>query len=630
MRISTLSIATFFLCAAVSAQGPQPGEVLSWQKVSDTAGGFTGVLGGSDIFGRCIAGLGDLDGDGVRDMVVGADNDDDGGTNRGALWILFLNSDGTVKSHQKISSTAGGFTGTLNNQDHFGFSVDSLGDLDGDGVVDLAVGAWMDDDGGVDQGAVWILFLNSDGTVKAHQKISETQGGFTGTLDPSDFLGYALESPGDLDGNGTNDLVVGALFDDDGGTNRGAVWVLFLGTDGMVTSHQKISATQGGFAGPLLNSDYFGTAIAPLGDFDGDGTIDIAVCAEGDDDGGGDRGAVWILLLNSDATVKSHQKISATTGGFTGALDYQDWFGESAEFMGDLDGDGIGDLAVGATNDDDGGSNTGAVWMLFLNADGTVKQHAKITEFQGGFNQALDSFDIFAFSLANLGDIDGDGNVDLAVSAIEDDDGGSNHGSVYVLFLNSVVLDSDNDGLTNPEELALGTDPYDADSDDDGLYDGTEVNDTGTDPLDADSDDDGLLDGWEIDQTGTDPLNPDTDGDGVGDATDPLPTVPGVTTGYVENACRDLADSTLDLDLGLFNGPNNNANKGRRNSLANRAANAANAIAQGDAQSAIDLLNSLLDKIDGQSKPKDWMDESQDQAEMAGTTSLLIALLAYN
>ena len=63
------------------------------------------------------------------------------GADRGAVWMLFLNTDGTVKSHQKISDTEGGFTGTLDNEDHFGNSVASLGDLDGDGVGDLAVGA---------------------------------------------------------------------------------------------------------------------------------------------------------------------------------------------------------------------------------------------------------------------------------------------------------------------------------------------------------------------------------------------------------------------------------------------------------------------------------------------------------
>lgn len=67
---------------------------------------------------------------------------------------------GTVLSHQKISDTQGNFTGILDN-DYFGFSVASLGDLDGDGVTDLAVGARKDDDGGTDRGAVWVLFLGA-------------------------------------------------------------------------------------------------------------------------------------------------------------------------------------------------------------------------------------------------------------------------------------------------------------------------------------------------------------------------------------------------------------------------------------------------------------------------------------
>ena len=81
---------------------------------------------------------------------------------------------------QKVSFTQGGFGGFLEDNDNFGVSVAELGDLDGDGIGDVAVGAALDDDGGPGRGAVWIVFLNTDGTVKAEQKISDTQGGFTG------------------------------------------------------------------------------------------------------------------------------------------------------------------------------------------------------------------------------------------------------------------------------------------------------------------------------------------------------------------------------------------------------------------------------------------------------------------
>ena len=219
---------------------------------------------------------------------------------------MFLDSLGTVERHQKISDTAGDFTGELGNFDFFGRSVAALGDLDDDGVTDLAVGAEGDDDGGDDRGAVWVLFLNADGTVKDDQKISDTEGGFTGRLDNSDFFGRSVATLGDVDGDGVPDLAVGAEGDDDGcpmtrpDCNRGAVWVLFLNTDGTVKRHQKISDTEGGFKGRLDNSDFFGRSMAALGDslgdFNGDGVTDLAVGASGDDDGGQDRGAVWLLF----------------------------------------------------------------------------------------------------------------------------------------------------------------------------------------------------------------------------------------------------------------------------------------------------------------------------------------------
>ncbi len=460
-RIWVVAVAA--LTIAPSALG-QLGTVKTYQKISDTEGGFAGVLSDLDSFGSAASSPADLDDDGVGDLVAGARLDDDGGTDRGAVWILLLNDDGTVKSHQKISDTQGGFTGTLDNGDRFGVSLDNLPDLDGDGLSDLVVGAHGDDDGGTSSGAVWILFLNDDGTVKSHQKISDTQGDFTDTLDNDDLFGTSVVALGDLDGDGLGDVAVGARGDDDGGADRGAVWILFLNADGTVRVHQKISELEGGFTGTLTNDGSFGQALGSLGDLDGDGVVDLAVGNVRDDDGGADNGAVWILFLNTDGTVKAHQKISATEGGFTGSLSAGDNFGYPAP-LGDLDDDGVNDLAVGANFDDDGGTDRGAVWILFLNDDGTVKSHRKISDTAGGFTGALDNGDVL-HARGSLGDLDGDGVIDLTAKASGDDDGGTDRGAVWVLFLNGggCPWDLDRDNLVGAGDLILllgawGTDP---------------------------------------------------------------------------------------------------------------------------------------------------------------------------
>ncbi len=411
---------------------PEAGVVVGQAKISELAGGLPGFLDSDDQFGISVASLGDLDGDGVTDLAVGANRDDDGGSDRGAVYILFMNSNGTVRTHQKISAT-NGLLGALDNDDRLGESVASLGDLDGDGVPDLAVGAYLDDDGGANRGAIYVLFLNADGTVRAWRKISSTTGGFTGPLDNNDQFGATVTSLGDLDGDGVTDLAVGAYLDDDGGSDRGAVYVLFMNTNGTVRAQQKISNNAGGVIGPLDDNDLFGVSVASLGDLDADGVTDLAVGAVGDDDGGGGYGAVYILFMNTNGTVRAQQKISSTTGGFSGTND-NDNFGISAASIGDIDGNGVGDLAVGANLDDDGGSSDrGAVYILFLNSNGTVRAEQKISSSSGGFTGPLHSFDYFGFGIVSFGDLNGNGLTDLAVGAYGDNDGGFEQGAVWIL-----------------------------------------------------------------------------------------------------------------------------------------------------------------------------------------------------
>jgi hypothetical protein len=144
-----------------------------------------------------------------------------------------MDTTGGVDSYQKITEGQGGFTGDLGGNDLFGCAVDGLNDMNADGVPDLIVGAYLDDDGETNGGAAWLLFMNADGTVQFHNKISSTQGNFQADIDKNDFFGTGVATIGDLDNNCIDDLFIGVIKDDpftnlQQTNDYGATYTLFL------------------------------------------------------------------------------------------------------------------------------------------------------------------------------------------------------------------------------------------------------------------------------------------------------------------------------------------------------------------------------------------------------------------
>jgi hypothetical protein len=446
---SSSGLALVAFAALVLSSSSAAAQVAGFQKISSTQGGFTGGLDDGDGFGSGLASLGDLDGDGIGDLAVGAAGDDDGFADAGAVWILFLEADGSVRAQRKISATSGGLVGPLAPNDLFGRSVASLGDLDGDGVVDLAVGAPVFETGGATPGAVWVLFLASDGSVAREVEIGAGAGGFGGTLASGDRFGAGLAAIGDLDDDGVVDLAVGAPRDDDGGPARGAAWILFLAADGTVRAEQKISATAGGFQGALEDFDDFGFALAGLGDLDGDGTEDLAAGVPFADGIAIDEGAAWVLYLEPDGTVASEVEIAPGQAGFGAVLGASDQFGSSLALLDDRDGDGRGELGVGSPGDLDGIPVSDALWLLQLTPSGTVRGFEAVSRARGCFG-GLAAPRLFGTALAALGDLDGDGVADLAASDRLDADGGPGRGAAWVLFLGAAVGAVETVRLGNP------------------------------------------------------------------------------------------------------------------------------------------------------------------------------------
>lgn len=415
---------TLFSCKSSddSIEEIEPALVLPFQaegfiKIENGLGGLVADLDAGDRFARDHDAIGDVNGDGVVDFVIGARSDDDGAEDAGAVYILFMNSDGSVLSNQKISMLEGGFNETLNARNFFGYGVAGIGDYDNDGTPDIAVSSPV-----APNNSLYIIHLNTDGTVKDYVK-------------NENITAEGLSAIGDINNDNRIDIVACNPRSNDGGRSRGAIDILFLNEASKVMygNTVTISSTSGNFGEGLNDGDQFGgRAVAMLGDIDNNENLELAVGAFMSDGG---KGAVWILSLDAKTyNVTSKVKITEGLNGFTEKLDLElnnngsfgAQFGHAMCRAGDIDGDGIPDLITGANQ-----QNEGMAYVLYLNADKTVKTYSKISASEGGFDLVLNIQDRFARSISYVGDLRGDGSIAVNFGGGV---GPGGTGSLYTLF----------------------------------------------------------------------------------------------------------------------------------------------------------------------------------------------------
>ena len=430
--------------------------------------GSVGItLSGINLFGVSVASLGDLSGDGITVAVGASWNDNGGGSNRGALYLLNLDDDGSLSQLlTKIDSTTTP-TLSLSNGAYFGTSVVSLGDLDGtdgvdvngvnvNGVRTVAVGSGFTITATAN-GVVRLLTLDKNGDILNVETINKD----TTLVDSTDTLGLvananlfgtSLANLGYLDGSGAGVLTL-AVGDRIGNasTNKGALYLLNLNASGGILSSTRIAGTitDGTTTFTLANNDEFGRSVANLGDLDGTGSgaTTIAVGAWGDDASGTDRGALYLLNLDSAGDIVGVSKIDDTTtlaGSSTDAftLANNGGFGVSVANLGDLDGSGSGatTVAVGAHRDDTGGADRGAIYLLNLNSSGGVVGVVKMddaTTLTNGTTDALALTNLNQFGSSVTGvDFNKDAALDaLLVGAFGTSSEG---GAVHVLHLGEI------------------------------------------------------------------------------------------------------------------------------------------------------------------------------------------------
>ena len=202
--------------------------------ISIAALGFaiTGELA-NDQSGFSVSGAGDVNGDGLADLIIGADQNAAGGADAGRSYVVWGKADGTAVNLDDVVLGTGGFVITGETAGDLSGRPVSAGDVSGDGLADLIIGASQNDAGGVAAGRSYVVWGKADGTAVNLDDVALGTGGFVITGETTtDESGYSLSAAGDVNGDGLADIIIGAYASDAGGVNFGRSYVVWGKADG--------------------------------------------------------------------------------------------------------------------------------------------------------------------------------------------------------------------------------------------------------------------------------------------------------------------------------------------------------------------------------------------------------------
>jgi hypothetical protein len=326
-----------------------------------------------------------------------------------------------------------------------------VGDFDGDGRADLAIGVRFEDVGSaVDAGAVNVIYGSGAGLSSAGNQLwTQDSPGLIGKAEAGDNFGTSVAT-GDFNGDGFADLAIGSAGESIGSASKaGAVSVIYGSASGLTSAgNQFWDFDSTGIIGRLGRNDQFGLSLT-TGDFNGDGVADLAVGAPGNDISPSTNVGSVSVIYGSAAGLTSggNQFWDQDSPGILGADAHNDFFGWALT-AGDVDGDGFDDLAIGTPFDNPNNViDAGSVNVIMGSAAGlTSTGNQQWTQDSTDVADAAEVGDLLGWDVA-AGDFNGDGFADLAIGVPDEDLALSNQGAVNVLYGSAAGLSADGNQL---------------------------------------------------------------------------------------------------------------------------------------------------------------------------------------
>ena len=404
----------------------------------------------SDSSGTSVSSAGDVNGDGFDDVIIGASGGDSNGNGAaGESYVVFGAAGGFASSLSlgALDGTNGFRIDGVDATDLSGTSVSGAGDVNGDGIDDIIIGAQRaDPNGNNGAGESYVVFGTAGGFAPSLSlaTLDGSNGFRIDGIDAGDESGSRVSAAGDVNGDGFDDVIIGARSADPNGNSfAGESYVVFGAAGGFAPSLSlaALDGTNGFRLDGIDADDRSGNSVSSAGDVNGDGYDDLIIGAFDADPNGNSRAGESYVVFGAAGGFTPSLSLGALDGtnGFRiDGVDATDLSGTSVSGAGDVNGDGIDDIIIGAQRADPNGNNgAGESYVVFGTAGGFAPSLSLATlDGSNGFRiDGIDAGDESGSRVSAAGDVNGDGFDDVIIGARSaDPNGNSRAGESYVVF----------------------------------------------------------------------------------------------------------------------------------------------------------------------------------------------------